>query len=293
MGKKIWIIISIFLILGVGTVFAEQSNIVDLNLFSKATPIIDAGSYVEIMKGNVPGHSIVNKFGRNPEVSTLMSFISISGEYQTPLTAQTLEILSSDVDDTYNGTGAWSMIVFGLDEDFKEISSTVNLNGTTPVELDKQFIRVFRAYVISSGTYATTSVGSHEGTLTLRNSGGGVIWTEITIISGMGIGQSQIGAYTIPVGYTAYLLSKSITIESNKPTSLYFFKRENSEDTSSPHSGIMRLFEENDGLEVPYSIQTNAPLSKFPERTDVGFFAKTSIGTASVSTEFQLLLVEN
>lgn len=292
MNQKFLIVFSIILILGFGTVVAS-GDIVNLNLFSKAQPVISADSYVEVMKGNVPGHSIVNKFGRNPSIGTSLSFVSISGQYQTPLTSQNLEILSSSALDTLAGTGGRSVVVIGLDGDFNEINETVNLNGVTPVQLSKKFIRVFRMYVASSGTYATTTTSSHVGTITLRNTGAGVIWSRITVADGIGIGQSQIGGYTIPAGKTAYLLSKHISIESNKPSSIYFFKRENADDNVTGYTGTMRLFEENDGITEQFVVKPHAPLNKFPEKTDVGYFAKVTSTTASISVEFQLLLVDN
>ena len=55
----------------------------------------------------------------------------------------------------------------------------------------------------------------------------------------------------------------------------------------------MRLFEENDGIQQPFHIVGTAPIQTIPEMSEVGFFAKVAVGTASVSVEFQLLLVAN
>lgn len=274
--------------------FASASGYtVNLNLFSKATPIFDVGSYVEIMKGNVPGHSIINKFGRNPNVGTSITHISISGEYQTPKSPQSLEILSNSALDTIGGIGGQKIIILGLDGDFNEINETVDLNGTTPTSLTKQFMRVFRMYVVQSGSYVTTGTPSHYGVLTLRNVGAGVTWTQIETVNGFGIGQSQIGTYTVPAGKTAFLISKSFSVETNKPASVYFFMRQNSDDVVAPYTGIMRLFEQNDGIEAPFNIQPPAPMNKIEEKSEVGFFAIVPVTSASVSAEFQLLIVEN
>lgn len=290
--KVLLIFLGVFLL--VTAAFASASGYtVNLNLFSKATPVINADSYLEIAKGNVPGHSIINKFGRNPAVGTTLSHISISGEYQTPESPQSLEILSSSSLDTIGGTGGQQVIVIGLDGNFNEINETVNLSGTTPVPLNKQFMRVYRMYVTQSGSYVTTAVSSHNGVLTLRNAGAGVTWVQIETIGGFGIGQSQIGTYSIPAGHTAFLLSKSFSVEANRPAAMYFFKRDQADDVTAPYRGIMRLFEQNDGIAVPFNLQTPAPINTFPEKTEVGFFAVAQSGTASVSAEFQLLLVEN
>ena len=73
---------------------------------------IPADFYMEVAKGNVPGHSIVNKFGRNGVVGTTLTHISISGQYQTPQTAQSLEILSSNVNNHNSCLQWWLRSIF-------------------------------------------------------------------------------------------------------------------------------------------------------------------------------------
>ena len=258
---------------------------------------IPADFYLEVSKGSVPKHSIVNKFGRNGAVGTSLAFISISGQYQSPIAATSLEILSGSTNDTSAGTGARKVKVVGLNASWNEITVEVTMNGTTAVALGTQFIRVYRMYVSESGSYATISAPSHLGKITLRTSGAGATWCVIDTIegtaTGFGIGQTQVAGYTIPNGYTGYLLSKTVTVESAKPASIYFFKRENADDVTTPYTCVMRLFEQNDGIAHPFNVNLKAPLQVFPAKTDVGFFAKVGTGTASVSTEFQLLLVQN
>jgi len=258
---------------------------------------IPADFYMEVSKGNVPGHSIINKFGRNGAVGTSLSFISISGQYQSPIAAASLEILSGSTADGSAGAGARKVKVVGLDATWNEVTVEVTMNGTTAVALGTQLIRVYRMYVSESGSYATIATPSHLGRITLRAAGAGATWCIIDTIegtaTGFGIGQTQVAGYTVPNGYTGYLLSKTVTVESTKPASIYFFKRENADDVTTPYIGTMRLFEQNDGIAQPFNVNLKSPLQVFPAKTDVGFFAKVGTGTASVSTEFQLLLVQN
>ena len=258
---------------------------------------IPADFYLEVSKGSVPKHSIVNKFGRNGAVGTSLAFISISGQYQSPIAATSLEILSGSTADGSAGAGARKVKVVGLDASWNEVTVEVTMNGTTAVALGTQFIRVYRMYVSESGAYATILAPSHLGRITLRTAGGGATWCIIDTIegtaTGFGIGQTQVAGYTIPNGYTGYLLSKTVTVESAKPASIYFFKRENADDVTTPFTGAMRLFEQNDGIAQPFNVGLKSPLQVFPAKTDVGFFAKVGTGTASVSTEFQLLLVQD
>lgn len=265
---------------------------------TKGLLTFDAASYIEIAKGNVPGHSVITKFGRNGAVSATLSHISISGQYQTPTTAQSLEILSSQAADGPAGAGGRKVIVEGLDSNWNFQTEEVELDGVTPVALQNDYIRVFRGFVSESGSYVTTAIPSHVGQITLRGAGAGVTWFIIdnvqeTTAAGFGIGQTQIGSYTIPAGKTAYLISKTFSVEATKTARIYFFKREQGDDITTPYRGIMRLFEQNDGIATLATIQTPAPMQAIPEKSEVGFFATAAVGTPSVSAEFQLLLIDN
>jgi len=120
---------------------------------------------LEVVKGNVPGHSAINKFGQNPAVATTGEDVwSGGGTYAFyPTTAQNMEILSDSANDTAAGTGARTVQVFGLDENWEEATETVILNGTTPVALTNTYIRMFRAVVLTAG-----SVETNDGNLIVR-----------------------------------------------------------------------------------------------------------------------------
>lgn len=265
-------------------------------MINQVTNIVsfDQDYYVQVAKGLIPGKFLVTKFGRNGSVGTSLTHVSISGFYQTPTSTQTLEIVSSNAADNPAGIGGHKVIIEGLDANFDVQLDTVTLNGITPVTLNKQFIRVYRGRVYESGSYVTTAISSHVGQITLRGVGVGVTWFMIDTVeeavTGFGIGQTQLGSYTVPKGYTAYLLSKTFSVEANKPASVYFFKRENADDVTPPYSGVMTLFEQNDGVESPFTMQVNAPIAIIKGPAEVGFFAKVPSTTASVSVEFQMLI---
>ena len=125
---------------------------------------------IEVRKGNIAGHSLVHKFG---EASVSTSLVPVTGsvEYPTPTSATSLELISSDTNDTSSGSGAREVTVLGLNGSWNEVSQTVSTNGTTAVALTTDLLRIYRWYVSQSGTYATQSAGSHAGTLTIRESG--------------------------------------------------------------------------------------------------------------------------
>lgn len=247
-----------------------------------------------VARGNVTGYSIVHKFGSGA-ISTSLIPISSAGVYQTPTTAVALEFISSDAADALNGAGAREITFIGLDANWAEqtvVMATHATNGTTAVAISGTWRRLYRWYVSSSGTYATTAAGSHAGTLTTRTASAGATWDTIGI-SPFPLGQSEIGVYTIPLGKTGYLLSKNIFVEGTKPANVYFFQRPFANDVTTPYSGAMRLVEREVGVDGDITINPRAPKGPFVGPCDIGFMAKVATTTADVAVEFELLLINN
>ncbi len=246
-----------------------------------------------LAEGEIAGHSLVNKFGYNGAVTSTLQPVATAATYQTPTTAQSLEIVSSDANDTAAGSGAQKVIVEGLDASWNVQTQEVTLNGTTAVAITGTWLRVYRAYVSESGTYATEAAGSHAGTLTIRLTGAGATWAQIALgVGGFPLGQTDIGAYTIPAGYTGYMLAKTMNVESDKSPNVVWFRRENADDVTAPYPA-MRLFERHAGVVGQASIRMPSPHVTLPEKTDIGVLAHVATGTAAISVEFQILLVAN
>jgi len=169
--------------------------------------MLTADFLVEVAKGNVPGHSIINKFGHNPTVATGGSDIwGGGGTYGFyPATAQAMEIVSTDVDDDGDpeDTGAWSVIIYGLDGSDEPINETKTLNGTTVVPLSNTYKTVYRAVVLTAG-----STGTNEGAISIRISGGGTVAAFI----GIDDGQTQMTHFTIPANTTGYFIKGYVAL---------------------------------------------------------------------------------
>ncbi len=293
MNKKYFVIIGIFLILGIGTVIAESNNIVNLNLFEKAIPVINLDSYLEVAKGNIAGHSLIHKFGRNNGVGTSFEQIAIGGIYNTPQTtsATKLRIKAGNINDDIAGTGARQILIQGLNETGHEVIEIINTSGTTSgTSSINNYIRLYRSYITASGTYSSQIAGSHSGDITIEHIAGTEDWLTIDSI-GFPRAQSEISVYTVPKGKTAYLLDYSLTSDSGKEFDYIFFKRESILDTTAPYEAMRIQFE---GVGITEEIQRTFPdPAKFEELTDIGFMAKVGVGTADISAEFNLLVVDN
>jgi hypothetical protein len=247
-------------------------------------------------EGNDTNYRVVNKFGSSLTITNAgFTVISHGASYQTPTTPMSLEVVSDDIGDALNGIGAWELTIEGLDANWQLQTATVATNatnGTTAAAIPGTWLRLFRAKVSKSGAYATLAVASHIGNITIRGVSGGLTWAQI-INTDIAHGQTQIGAYTVPVGETAYIGEVIVHTESNKPVNVFGFKREGSNIITSPYS-TMRAFTEIIGVEGSETVAKKSWVGPFPEYTDFGWLAKRSnAGTASCSIDFEILLVKN
>lgn len=245
--------------------------------------------FLEVEQGNISGWTHNRKFGKIFGATTTLAPVAAGAVYQTPTSAQSLEIISSSTNDTSAGTGARTVTITGLDANWVEQSVTVTMNGTSAVAVTGTWLRVYRMRVTTSGTYGSASASSHAGTITLRNSGAGVTWALLYVDGGFGIGQSLIGAYTVPAGYEAYVFTSYVSVESSKVVSGYFFIRENSDTVSAPFSPIraQSSYEFVGGINY---IDVDMPIGKYPAKTDFGFMCKTAASTANISVVFDIYL---
>jgi len=247
-------------------------------------------NYHAVVAGKIKGKTITRKFGANDTVGTSWEPITSSGTYQTPTTAQTVEIVSDDnTNDKSGGTGALKIMVIGLDANWDEQSEELTLNGTTAVASAKTWLRVYRLYVTESGTYASPTGPSHNSTITVQSTGAGVVWATIAADNNMGLGQSQVGVFSVPRNKKAYIISAIFTIESTKIVNLAMFKRLNADDVTTPFDA-RRIITVQRGATDTVRYAPKAPINGFEGPSDVGFMAYTTVGASQISVEFEILL---
>lgn len=255
--------------------------------------VIARDYYNAVREGLIPGHTLEDKFGSAVNIGTSFVPVSTSQTYQTYTTAQALEIVSNDnTNDIPAGSGARSVTIIGLDGSWDLQSETVALNGTTAVNLVNSYTRIFRLYVASSGTYATTATPSHNSIITVRDQATStVIWGQIIQDPGatMGLGQSEIGCVSIPDGYIARLMSRSINIESTKSAHVIFFVREGADNTSAPYSPMLAKYVRR-GMANNIESQFKAEILQITGPADFGFMARAVTGTTSIEVDFQYIL---
>ncbi len=245
---------------------------------------------IEVQKGNVPGHSIVNKFGHG-NMGTTISPVSTGLVYRTPTIPIALEFVSSDANDTADGIGAREITYIGIGADYKQTSFTIATNGETPVPLPTSLIRLYRWFVSASGTYATAIAGSHAGTLTTRVAAAGETWATIDFTP-FPFGQSEIAVFTIPDGERAFIVQHNISVDTSKSVDIYLFSRSGIDVITAPFTS-MKIVSHYVGLSGDNPSSFRAPIDSFDARTDVGYMGMVSVGTANVSIHFAILLIQD
>ena len=238
-----------------------------------------------ISKGHTKGHRTLYKFGYNPDVNGDEETVwSQGGDFPYPTSAVTMFVSSTSVNDTNGGTGANSIIIQGLDENYDEIEETVLLNGQTQVATQNSYLRVYRAFVTLCGTGGTSGgiiyVGSSGATSGVPNT---------TVYANLHLGnQTQIAAYTVPAGYTLYLDDINFTAglsQANKTATCTFRSRDYG-------SNVFRT-------RLINVLQSNQLITKFEypqefyEKTDLECRVSTNTTNNAIGASFQGVLVKN
>ena len=238
-----------------------------------------------ISRGHTLGYRTLYKFGYNPDVNGDEETVwEQGGDYPWLDSAVTMFVSSTSVNDTSGGSGANTILIQGLDENYVEIEETVTLNGQTQVTTQLSYLRIYRAFVTLAG-----SSGTSGGIIYVGSSGatGGV--PNGTVYANLSIGnQTQIAAYTVPAGHTLYLDEINITAAlniANKRVNASFHTRDFG-------SNVFRTR----FINVLQSSQLKQ-LFKYPqdfaEKTDVEIRVSTNTSNNPIAASFQGVLIKN
>lgn len=226
--------------------------------------------YLDVARGAISNSKIVHKFGANFDIDQADDPESVwtgGGVYPwaSLATAQTIYCLSTSASDTT------TLTLEGLDANYDEISETVTLTGLTAVTTTNQFLRVFRM------TYDATNVGDIEARVT---SASGTIVAQIDA----GYAQTLMAVYTVPAGFTGYLVALDATIDGTKTCQMLMYHRLAGKPFRIAHVA------ESDGH---YRYDFTAPLT-VPEKTDIDIRIDNVSGNdARVTANFDIVLIKD
>ena len=239
---------------------------------------------LEVSKGNIEKHSVVNKFGENGDVAkdTTEDIWDGGGTYTYPSTAD-ITHLSMSLDQVAARDA--TIEVQGLDTDWELVVQDVNLGSsatTSAVALTTPLRRVFRMKV-NADVVLTSDLLAH-------NVGGGTSYAKIIA----GNNQTLMSLYTIPAGKAGYVRR--------------FYASFAATSVKDPYSVLIRSWARDN--ENGYAFQLKHSLSldkggttafervfdpplKMPAKTDVRMSAHASGSAAYVSSGFDLFLVDD
>ena len=157
---------------------------------------------IAIASGRAVKYSHINKFGFNDTVGTDWEPIQVgSATFTYPTTAAVASAVSTSSNDTSAGTGARTLSIQGLDENYNQYTETISLTGQSAATTNGTFIRVFRARVETAGSGAAAA-----GNITISVGG-----NTLATIDNDYDNQTLQAVYTIPTGHRGYLIRMQAT----------------------------------------------------------------------------------
>ena len=233
------------------------------------------GSYpyfLQVSRGLVDGHKRVFKFGYNADIDDATETVwDTGGTYTYPSSAVTMTATSSS-GATDSGV---QVTIQGLDTNYDELSEEVTLDASGTATTTGSFLRVYRAFV--SGSTASA------GNITITNSS----TTYAYIASGEQ--QTLMAIWTVPAGYTAYLMSTHVTVfteQNNKVGTVNVMARR--------LNGVFRTADKFDVFQDSVTQNYICPVP-FPEKTDleVRAIASSSNADLKIAAGLDILYIEN
>lgn len=155
--------------------------------------MVNANNLSETIQGNIPGKTTQFITGNNPNIgNSFVNMTDFSGTAVFPSSAESLEIVSDNTNDTALGTGMRTVIVTTLLADYSQKINVISMNGTNAVPIPETHIAVRS---LTAFTADPTGIRSNIGTITLRVVGGGIrLQMQPTE------GNSFSGVLTVPLG---------------------------------------------------------------------------------------------
>ncbi len=159
--------------------------------------IVTSELALEIAAGSITGAASLNKFGRNPDIDSAAEDIwSQGGNWTPPTAARVHALVSSNAADAAAGTGARTVEVQGLDENFAMQTETVTLNGVTPVNTVGSYWIIHRMIVKTAG-----SGGYNVGTITATAATDATVTASIFPLTN----QTLMAIWQVPASRTFFL----------------------------------------------------------------------------------------
>lgn len=265
------------------------------NLYEWLNDNVSKDFFFEVSKGNIAGHSVEIKFGRNTATTGSSTEDFIAPFALTYLTAaSTIRIKAGgNAADDAAGTGARTVYISGLDANYLEINDTITTAGASAsTATTNTYLRVLRAYV--------KTVGSSElnvGIITIEAVTGGTTQSLIPATDG----QTEQVFYTVPAGKTGYVTETRISLvdqEGGAATQhVGHFKgwiRLYNTASNNNYESWRNVFDS--GLDTDGTCNVTIPqpvATPLPEKSDIKMTVATHAANAEADARLFIVLVTN
>ena len=255
-----------------------------------AWSITQSGRYepfeLQVARGQISWHKRLFQFGTNLAVGTSFSTLWPGGGtlYTYPTSATVLKISSASASDTAAGTGARTVIVYGLDANYNEISEIVTLDGQTAVNTVNSYLRFHEMMVLTAGSGGTAAGILYAGVGVVTSGVPATIYGYVPV----GYNVSEQAFWTVPAGYTAYITSCTWT-SANTTANIAVTGSLN----IRPLGGVF-LVQSTCKMLAGNSFDRHFDTAlQIPEKTDIEMRAASSTAGSSVTGEFHIIYIQN
>lgn len=221
--------------------------------------------------------------GENPDVDTATTpetVWEVGGVITRPTAATVVTVVSSHTSDDFGNVGANTVLIEGLDSNYKEIYETVNLDGINPVQTTQQFYRINFFRVVYSGS-VQTNVGDIDATV------------NGNIISRIGAGESlaHTALYTVPANHNLFLTNFSYGVIRSTGASFATFSTK--VYVPSINTITNSAYVVVDGSQV-VSVSNEFSMARIPEKSDIWYTVDSvSANNTDAVVSVRGLLVNN
>ena len=226
--------------------------------------------YISIARGHVKDASHIHKFGAVPAMSQNQTGTvwDVSDTVYPWSAFDTAGVLTVPV---VNASDNGKLIqVFGLDDNYDLVNETFTISSTGTTTGTKTFKRVYRAYIADG----VTNIGN------INVQRGGVTVLRITA----GKGQTLMSVYTVPRGFTGYLIKGTMTCQSGADATGDMFVRYSGQSSFR----VGHSFEVS-GAGGQYIYEFGVPI-QIPAKSDIDVRAKVRSNYARITAAFDLIL---
>jgi len=264
----------------------QLTNAMDYNSIGQPIVRTTGSSYdwaINISSGNTSGVSYIEKFGMNTDVDSNKETVWDGGGIYTYISnAETVTVTSNDGNDSATGSGARTVEVQGLDQDWALATETLTVGGASGTTT---FRRVFRARVMTAGASEV-----NEGTISITSDTTATTLAQIVVdgsgSNAAGRGQTFMSVYTIPAGKTGYLTQWTVGSGKQNTDAIAFLMCRNIAVDGWQSKDVITV------SATTYSKNFVVPL-QITEKTDIEVRAFSTTNNSIVSATFNIILIDN